>query len=207
MVDDQPVKTSRRDRQIQRKRREIIEAATRLFSEKGYGGTTTRDIADAVDIGESTLYNYFENKRDILLAIITETGFLFDDVIGQVKRLDNRQALVELYEKAFNVFISRIAFTRTLLAQAWMDNEILESFVTYRLGHIAGLIQALIQKEIDEGVFRPIDPAQGARMAIGMFLGAMVPVLRGTEPPPTPAEYRRISEGIVTVLWDGIGNH
>ncbi len=204
MQEEPQAVSTRRDRQIQRKRNEIIQAATLLFSQKGYGGASTKDIADAVDIGESTLYNYFENKRDILLAIFNETGYLFDGILLNVKGIENREGLIAFYENAMDIFISRMAFTRTLLAQAWLDNEILEAHVMRRLIHISELLQRFIAEKVKSGVFRPIDPVLGSRLAIGMFVGVLLPVLRGVESPPAPEQRHRIAEEVVTLLWDGI---
>ena len=60
---DQDLSTSRRERRIANRRTLILEAAARLFAEKGFHRTTTRDIAEAADVSEGTLYNYFENKE------------------------------------------------------------------------------------------------------------------------------------------------
>jgi AcrR family transcriptional regulator len=206
MTDQLQAGGSRRDRQIQRKRQEIILAATQLFSDKGFGNTSTKDIAEAADIGESTLYNYFANKRDILLAILSETGFAFDAMLENVKGLENRDGLVALFEMGINIFVSRMAFTRTLLAQAWVDDEILEGFVMRRLGHVSMLLQRFITKMVATGTFRPMDPALASRLTIGMFLGVVLPSLRGIEPSPTPDERHRIAEAVVNLLWNGIRN-
>ena len=52
------------------KRLLIIEAATRVFAEKGYQYATIADIAKAAGISTGLLYSYFENKLDVLLSII-----------------------------------------------------------------------------------------------------------------------------------------
>lgn len=48
----------------------IVETALELFSQKGYDGVSVRDIARAVGIRESSLYNHFENKRAIFDGIV-----------------------------------------------------------------------------------------------------------------------------------------
>lgn len=47
------------------------EAAARLFREVGYGAARMEDIAAAADVSVGTLYNYFETKGDLLLAIVS----------------------------------------------------------------------------------------------------------------------------------------
>lgn len=50
----------------------ILRAAARLFREKGYKGTTVRDIAEAVGIQSGSLFHHFASKEEILLEIMRE---------------------------------------------------------------------------------------------------------------------------------------
>jgi AcrR family transcriptional regulator len=50
-------------------RRQILDAAHRLFAEKGFGATTTRDIAQAAGIASGTLFNYFPAKEAVLACL------------------------------------------------------------------------------------------------------------------------------------------
>ncbi|WP_321393746.1 TetR/AcrR family transcriptional regulator [Emcibacter sp.] len=52
------------------RREELLETAIDLFSEKGYVGTSIRDIAKAIDRSVSNVYHYFENKEELWLAIL-----------------------------------------------------------------------------------------------------------------------------------------
>ena len=49
---------------------EIMDAAIRLFTRKGYLNTTTQDIIDEVNISRGLLYYHFKNKEDILYCVI-----------------------------------------------------------------------------------------------------------------------------------------
>jgi AcrR family transcriptional regulator len=51
-------------------RDEILERASLLFYERGYGATSIRDIAEAVGLSSSTMYHHFANKQDVLYAIV-----------------------------------------------------------------------------------------------------------------------------------------
>ena len=63
-------------------REEILQRASVLFYERGYGATSIRDIADAVGISSSTMYHHFTNKQDVLYAIVTR--FMTDFVNATV---------------------------------------------------------------------------------------------------------------------------
>lgn len=51
--------------------RRMLEAASRLFREAGYGAVRIEDIAAAAEVSVGTLYNYFDTKGDLLLAIVS----------------------------------------------------------------------------------------------------------------------------------------
>lgn len=47
------------------RQRQLIEVAGRLFSRKGFNGTTTREIAVATGVNEATIFRYFSTKDDL----------------------------------------------------------------------------------------------------------------------------------------------
>lgn len=63
--------TGLREKQKADRTRRILEAASRLFREHGYGAIRIEDIAQAAEVSVGTLYNYFTNKGDLLLAIVS----------------------------------------------------------------------------------------------------------------------------------------
>ena len=66
------------------------------------------------------------------------------------------------------------------------------------------MIEDFIANQVKAGVFRPIDPAMGSRLALGMFFSLVLPALRGIEPPPSPQQRRAWAESVVSFLLDGI---
>lgn len=59
---------SHRERKKQRTRRALVDAALRLFDEKGYAETTVAEIAQAADVSTKTFFNYFRAKDDVVFA-------------------------------------------------------------------------------------------------------------------------------------------
>lgn len=114
----------------------ILEAALELFSQRGYDGVSVRDIARAVGIRESSLYNHFENKRAIFNGIVDvcvrqsevyfrERALPFDrgdDVsIYEGIRMEHLQ---ELIEKTFRYFFDNLwnaRFRRLLLLSQYTE--------------------------------------------------------------------------------------
>jgi len=75
----------RREREKQQKRSQIIDAAEKLFFEKGYANTSMDEVAEEAEFSKGALYLYFKDKEDLYLAI-NYRGLLI---------------LKELFEKAF----------------------------------------------------------------------------------------------------------
>ena len=63
-------KSSRRENERQKRVELILDAAERLFLEKGFTRTTMNDIGDAAEFGRATLYHYFPSKEAIYVAIL-----------------------------------------------------------------------------------------------------------------------------------------
>ena len=63
--------TGLRARQKALRHQRILAAALRLFRDASYDAVRTEDIAAAAEVSVGTLYNYFENKGDLLLALVT----------------------------------------------------------------------------------------------------------------------------------------
>ena len=94
---------SRRDRRIERRQDEILQAAASVFAAKGYAQATTREIAAAADIAEGSLYNYFASKRDILVAIISRSPSPVDRLWAEAENLVDRGGFIGLVEQALLV--------------------------------------------------------------------------------------------------------
>jgi AcrR family transcriptional regulator len=71
-----PVSPAKRTRRGPYTRKQILDAALRLFSERGFARTTVRDIAREAGITDAAIYYHFESKRDLLEALVDERGFL-----------------------------------------------------------------------------------------------------------------------------------
>jgi AcrR family transcriptional regulator len=57
---------------VNNRRAELVRVAARLFREKGFDGTTVRDIAHAVDMRSGSPFYHFANKHELLMAVMEE---------------------------------------------------------------------------------------------------------------------------------------
>lgn len=75
-------------------RQQILDAALRLFSERGFSRTTVRDIARAAGITDAAIYYHFESKQELLEALVEERGFLTS--LQNLERVEAQMPLDEM---------------------------------------------------------------------------------------------------------------
>jgi AcrR family transcriptional regulator len=71
-----------RDRKKRRTRQHIADTAARLFGERGYEQVAVVDVAEAAEVSEQTLYNYFPTKKDLVFDLEED---LHDRLIGLIR--------------------------------------------------------------------------------------------------------------------------
>ena len=97
----------RKQRERERRRQQIIVAAKRVFSEKGYSKSTMEDIAREAELSPGTLYLYFKNKDELYaslsLRILQYLNIRLEDVKRE-KDVEPRKKIDAIKEALFDVY-------------------------------------------------------------------------------------------------------
>jgi len=97
----------RKQRERERRRQQIIVAAKRVFSEKGYSKATMEDIAREAELSPGTLYLYFKNKDELYaslsLRILQYLNIRLEDVKKE-KDIEPRRKIAAIKEALFDVY-------------------------------------------------------------------------------------------------------
>jgi len=194
---------SRRERRISARRRQIIEAAARLFAEKGFHRTTTHDIADAADVSEGTLYNYFDSKDDLLLAIMEMLSDLpnLSEQYDAGVPLDARAFLVEMMRARRETIDQYGPMLQSVLSEILVNPELRKQY--YQDLVIPGmmLLSVHLQARIDDGQLRPIQTPFTVRLLMGIMLGLYVLEVLGD--PIIQPQWEELSQFIATLFFEG----
>lgn len=200
-----PPSVARRQRRETRRREEILQAAAQVFAAKGYHAATTREIAEAADLAEGTLFNYFPSKRDMLLAVFRYSA---QHMLGSAERIEREmppeQALTARLEEVLNFYVEHRLFLQAILAEAWIDMDLLRSHGLPILQRTARHLEAYFRAQMDAGRLRSFDPMLAARLIMGMMAALLLPIVRGVQPPPDAAQRRRLAEGVVNLFLHGL---
>lgn len=91
----------------------IIEAALELFLEKSISDITIKDIATNIEVGEATIYRYFENKENIILLCAERLEKkVFDEYFDLSKYKTGYEKIVEFYNNYLYIFKSHPNYYR-----------------------------------------------------------------------------------------------
>ena len=72
------------DRYLEERRQEILDAAARVFIEKGYTAATMQEIATGCDLAPGTLYRYFPGKAELISAVVGDCMAKYHEVVTEV---------------------------------------------------------------------------------------------------------------------------
>ncbi len=144
---------------VERRRRQIADAAVELFVEKGFHKTTTRQIARAADISIGSLYEYFTCKEDILYLVC---DFIHSEMERGVSKAmaraaGGRDALAKVIREYFMVchrmsdFILMIYQETQSLPRQWQQ-RVLENEL-----HITGLLVGVLARLSQSGELPNLD--------------------------------------------------
>lgn len=138
------------------KKQKILEAAARLFREKGYTTTSMRDLAQAVNLKASSLYNHISGKEEILREICFNNAERFHRELDQIEqREDNAEAkvraLIHLHIQVATEDITSI----TAFNDEWrhLTEPHLSEFIGQRKAYEARF-RSIIEAGIKDGSFK-----------------------------------------------------
>ena len=155
------------------RREAIIAAAVRLFSEKGFRGATTRELAAALDVTEPVIYQHFETKRELYRAIIESKARERRQDNEYWQDVENPRGDREFFGAVLSLLLQRVerdpSYLRLLLFSALEGHELADLFFERDAAEFYDRVTQYIRKRIDDGAFREdIDPANAARGLVGM---------------------------------------
>jgi len=151
----------------------IVETAIRLFAEKGFRGTTTREIAAACGVSEPVLYQHFATKRDLFNAIIDaqsqkDAGPFEENLQQFMDKSDDRGFLMALGRGILDWHNLDPGCMRLLLFSALEGSELTEMFVERHAKVFLSKISGYLARRMDEGGLRKMNPDLASRAFFGM---------------------------------------
>jgi AcrR family transcriptional regulator len=199
---------SERIQTVQARRSGIQEAAAKLFAEKGYHGTTTREIAEAAGVAEGTIYNYFANKEDLLVSMLNYLSIEQQrgSEIASALNLPLREALRAMFRTTVSEAKQNMAMAATVYSEALVNPTLRERYVQQRVEPLAALLEQHLRAHIDHGEAREVNVSLVVRIALAAQMGLAMLLLLGDRALET-ASVDELVEALVDVFDSGLGVH
>ncbi len=173
-------------------REALLSAATELFADRGFSGTTVEAIARRARVNKAMINYHFAGKRGLYTAILSRD---FGWALARIKELMKEPTRADEKLSRFIAIFGELhqrrpGLSALLLREAMSAGRGLDPAILPNIPQIFGAVQSIVAQGVAEGAFRAVDPLFTHHMVIGslaFFFAAK------------PLRDRLIAEGIVPV--------
>ena len=158
----------------QDRRSAILSAAIRLFSERGFRGVTTRELAATLGVSEPVLYQHFPSKKDLYTAIIEESkdDHYLEALEGLSRKAvgsDDEDFFTHLADAMIRWHELKPELIRLKLFSNLEGHELMEEFHDKQARPFIEIISGYIERRVLEGAFQNVPPLGAALAFCGMI--------------------------------------
>jgi AcrR family transcriptional regulator len=158
------------------RRLQIVRVAMRLFSQRGFRGTTTKEIARAAGVSEAMVFRHFATKEELYSAILDHKACLHDEmdplqmVAEAIARKDDHAVFEGMALGALTKHDGDPEFQRLLLHSALEKHELAHMFWEKFVRRVYRSLGGYIRGRQREGAIVNVEPAIVVRAFIGMVM-------------------------------------
>ena len=161
------------------RRSQILQLAINLFSQRGFNGTTTKEIAKAAGVSEAMVFRHFATKNELYDAILDykahEGGQTLpwegDLIISQaIENNDDYAFFYNIALNAMNKHQTKPDFMRLLFHSALEEHELADRFMDEFIAKIYEFMSTYITKRQQDGAIREVEP----KIIVRAFMGMMI---------------------------------
>jgi AcrR family transcriptional regulator len=157
----------------QLRRDHILDAAIGIFDSDGFRGATIHAIAQAAGVSDGTVYNVFENKEDILLAVLQR---LFDKAMQETVHPSTDVSLDQLLRMMIaarwnDLTPEVLAMMRVVWAEALINRDLASQYCETILAPTLAAPEPLLQGLIARGEMQDTDVAMALRTMAATLIG------------------------------------
>ncbi len=192
----------------QERRAAIVDAAINLFADKGFRGTTTRELASVLGVSEPVLYQHFATKSELYAAIIESKSAEIQRVVAEVESFRHTAD-----DEAFFTFLAKLildfhdqnpSYLRLLLFSGLERHELADRFRRRESKVFVEAVIGHVRTRVEQGIFRPdLDPAVVALSFMGMVANYGLDRILGQHF-DWPDDRASIVRSMVSIFLEGI---
>lgn len=175
---------NRRTRRKEQTLRRIEDAAWELFSGQGFEGTSTREIADAADIAAGTLFNYFPEKRSLLIHLMQrQIDLALTEAFATMSSSTLEQELTHVFATLTSCYARERRLSRVFVKELlFTDGPHRADSAAWTFG-LVSRVSDLVRNAQRRGELDPtVDPMEAAQQIFSAHYFGLVTWLGGTIP-------------------------
>lgn len=185
-------------------RREILDAVHHLLGEVGSADISLAEVAHAVGIGRTTLYEYFKDKDDLIASLVEDRlPEVLEDLVGEVTADDPRERLAALAVITVRFVVSDPVLGLILHREAPLLSTAAQDRIRMAHSDLAAEMVAAYRRGVAAGVFRAIAPDIVGRFLQDTIMSAARVTIATADPvarfPEVEAELTRFLIGGLSV--------
>jgi AcrR family transcriptional regulator len=187
------------------RRAHILEAAIKVFAEKGFHAATIKDVAAEAGVADGTIYNYFENKTALLMGVLDPRGDAVQMATDNIPPLpaDLQSFLNEMLKQRWSSLTPQTLDTmRIVFSEALVNSELRSIFAASTITPAVELGEPMLQSILAMGGMRPNDTQLTSRTIIAAVYGLVMLRLLGDE--VTTQRFQEFPEHLSRVFHDGL---
>jgi len=183
----------------------ILQAALRLFARKGYDGTTTKDLANAANVAEGTLFRHFANKKAMLIEVVTSGWVeILTDLLTELSEMGSYKAVAQVMRRRMLNMHKNSSLLRVCFIEAQYHPELRERIQIEVITKMTDVAEAFFETAMEKGIYRPMNPKIVAQVFLGMFAIAGFSNQTILEPQASPQKIQEMAEGIADIFLNGV---
>jgi AcrR family transcriptional regulator len=171
-------RSKRWERRAEARPGELVAAALKLFTERGFAATRLEDVAAEAQVSKGTVYLYFESKEQLFEAVVRE---------AISPNLDRAEAMLATFEgptpellRAFYGLARTVldgpvtGVVKLILSEAGNFPRLAQLYADLVVRRGLGVLQGILRRGVARGEFRPLDPQTTAPLLVApvVFLAA-----------------------------------
>lgn len=153
---------------LSEKEEKILLSAIKIFSQKGFDGTTTNEIAKDAGVAEGTIFKYYKTKKGILTEILVQLINIMSEkiILGSIKKIfqdtsgkDARDLLKEIFYDRIFLLNKIFPMAKIILIEALLHEDVREAIYKNIITKALEIFKEFHKRVSKEGLIRDdIDP-------------------------------------------------
>lgn len=185
----------------------ILDAAVKVFADKGYYGARVSDIAQEAGIAYGLVYHYFKNKEDLLISIFRTRWSQFDQAVRKImeEKDDPRQMIHSIITFLFHSYKNNPKMIEVMILDVAKSTRFFNGENIKQFTDLFALISDIVLRGQEQGIFKKdLDAKLAAYCLYGSVERIMLRWILEDKKGITDQEARSATEMVTSIILSGL---